>query len=125
LLKGQAVTGQHSERGEEPCRDPPGVRTMLQVEWGCVSEPPPSPPPSLTNIQDYHNWQESEKCFCLRLSQKKKRRISLVDLWPPGSVFGTETLPSLSAQVSSHTIRNSFSPRHLSQWGSTYQTAKV
>lgn len=34
LLKGQAVTGQHSKRGEEPCRDPPDVRTMLQVEWG-------------------------------------------------------------------------------------------
>lgn len=41
LLEGQAVTGQHGERGEEPCRDRPGVRTMLQVEWGCASEPPP------------------------------------------------------------------------------------
>jgi hypothetical protein len=74
LLKGQAVTGQHSERGEEPCRDPPDVRTMLQVEWGCASEPPPSPPPSLTNIQDYHDWQESKKGFCLRLLQKKKQK---------------------------------------------------
>jgi hypothetical protein len=114
LFKRQAVTGQHSERGEEPCRDPPDVRTMLQVEWGCASEPPPSPPPSLTNIQHYHDWQEAEERFCLKLSQNN-RRISLVELWPPGSVLQTETLPSLSARGSGHTIRISFSPRHISQ----------
>jgi hypothetical protein len=56
---------------------------------------------------------------------EKNRIVSLVDLWPPGSVFGTETLPSLSARVSGHTIRNFLSPRHLSQWSSTYQTAEV
>lgn len=82
LPKRQAVTGQHSERGEEPCRDPPDVRTMLQVEWGCASEPPPSSPPSLTNIQDYHNWQKSEECFCLRLSQEETEESALWTFGP-------------------------------------------
>lgn len=96
----------------------------FKFEWGSASQPPPSPN-LLTNIQDYHDWQESEECFGLRLSQIEAEESALWTFDPRVVFLGLRSSPSLSVLVSARTIRNFFDPRQLSQWNPTYQTAKV